>query len=141
MVVLKSHHLLRRFIFQYILFYTNLQVSLLRPFKISKIREDHNTNDQAVDMAPRRTGTQDSLSPNAPPSPAVSRSTSPSSGFTQFLSKPSKWFTRSVSGSKAPAGTIEARPSMSSAGGRKHKISRPTDPRPIMDGYTGGASK
>ena len=71
----------------------------------------------------------DSLSPNAPPLPAVSRSTSPSSGFTQFLLKPSKRFSHSVSGSKAPTRTSETRPSMTSAGGRKHKISRPIDPR------------
>jgi hypothetical protein len=101
-------------------------------------------------MAPRRgaqpsnaLSPQDTLAPSgstSPVFPGFPRSTSPSSGFTQFLTRPSKWFSRSVSASKIPSGTVEPpRPSVSS--GRKHKISRPTDPRPILDGYAGGASR
>ncbi|KAG5644301.1 hypothetical protein DXG03_008719 [Asterophora parasitica] len=101
-------------------------------------------------MAPRRTGEYaNTLSPQGPAaasgstsplSPNFPRSTSPSSGLAQFLTKPSKWFGRSASTSKiATQSTEQPRPSMSS--GRKHKISRPTDPRPILDGYAGGASK
>lgn len=94
-------------------------------------------------MAPKRgpsnlpTGYQDSLSPNVCVPP---RSTSPSSGFTQFLAKPAKWFTRSASGSKAgPPLPPEPRPSFGS--GRKHKISQPTDPRPILDNYNGHTAR
>ncbi|KAJ3833021.1 hypothetical protein F5878DRAFT_547290 [Lentinula raphanica] len=54
------------------------------------------------------------------------RSTSPSNGFTNFLSKPLKWFGPSIS---TVASASEPR-------GRKHKISRPTDPRPILDSYS-----
>jgi len=88
-------------------------------------------------MAPKRAPT-DSLSPNAPVPP---RSTSPSLGFTQFLTKPAKWFSRSASGSKmAPALSSEPRPSFGS-GARKHKISQPTDPRPILDNYSGHGAR
>ena len=91
-------------------------------------------------MAPKRGNTlppPDLLSPNSPlPSP---RSASPSSGFTHFLSKPSKWFSRSASASKPPSTNYEPRPSLS--GGRKHKISHPTDPRPILDNHAGAASR
>ncbi|KAK0471613.1 rho GTPase activating protein 22 [Armillaria novae-zelandiae] len=74
---------------------------------------------------------QDSSSPNGPTS---LRSNSPTAGITQFLSKPSKWFGRSVSSPKSSSGSsTEPRASNSSA--RKHKISHPTDPRPILDGY------
>ncbi|KAF4598923.1 rho GTPase-activating protein [Pleurotus pulmonarius] len=94
-------------------------------------------------MAPRRgapslntLSPQDSASStSAQQSPAflgLPRSASPSSGFTQFLSRPSKWFNRSVSTSKITHSTSEPRSSTSSSG-RKHKISRPTDPRPILD--------
>jgi len=93
-------------------------------------------------MAPRRgpqgnpSNTQDSLSPG---SPVASRSASPSSGLTQFLSKPVKWFSRSASASKVnPALSSEPRGSLH-IGGRKHKISQPTDPRPLLDNY-GGAN-
>ena len=88
-------------------------------------------------MGPRRGNTHplpDSLAPATQP-----RSASPSSGFTQFLSKPSKWFSRSVSASKSPStSNPEPRPSVSSA--RKHKISHPTDPRPILDNHPGGGA-
>ncbi|TFK24708.1 rho GTPase activating protein 22 [Coprinopsis marcescibilis] len=95
-------------------------------------------------MAPKRgqssnaLSPQISLSPNTPPSPSAIRSTSPS-GFTQFLAKPSKWFSRSVSASKIPSSTAESRPSLSSSA-RKTKISRPTDPRPILGGYSNSQS-
>ncbi|KAM6502914.1 rho GTPase activating protein 22 [Amanita muscaria] len=102
-------------------------------------------------MAPRnKTGASysslspnDAISPGTPTSqsfPAVPlpRSASPSSGFTQFLSKPTRWFTRSASASKATTATAEPRSSTSSTT-RKHKISRPTDPRPILDGYNAAA--
>ncbi|KAF4562974.1 rho GTPase-activating protein [Pleurotus pulmonarius] len=103
-------------------------------------------------MAPRRgapslntLSPQDSASStSAQQSPAflgLPRSASPSSGFTQFLSRPSKWFNRSVSTSKITHSTSEPRSSTSSSG-RKHKISRPTDPRPILDQvYGGGGSR
>ncbi|KAF7320799.1 Rho GTPase activating protein 22 [Mycena chlorophos] len=72
----------------------------------------------------------------------------PSSGKTAplgFLARPSKWFTRSTSASRvgglSPAADDSPRPSTSSITGaqRKPKISRPTDPRPILDaeGYMG----
>lgn len=64
-----------------------------------------------------------------------SRSTSPSSGFTNFLSKPSKWFARSASNPKISSVAASSEPRSSSSSGRKHKISRPTDPRPILDSY------
>ncbi|KAF8951373.1 hypothetical protein BDZ97DRAFT_1932432 [Flammula alnicola] len=97
-------------------------------------------------MAPRRAlppsalNSQDSLTPNAASGSAQPRSTSPSSGFTQFLTRPSKWFSRSASASKVSPSIQEPRSSVST-GGRKHKISRPTDPRPILDSYTGAGSK
>ncbi|KAF8883270.1 hypothetical protein BD779DRAFT_1540411 [Infundibulicybe gibba] len=103
-------------------------------------------------MAPRRgappsntLSPQDYSTPSGPPSPAflgLPRANSPSSGgFSQFLSRPSKWFGRSSSASKLPSGVAEPRPSTSFPGGRKHKISRPTDPRPILDNYAGPASR
>ncbi|KAK0222666.1 hypothetical protein EV421DRAFT_1717886 [Armillaria borealis] len=80
---------------------------------------------------------QDSSSPNGPTS---LRSNSPTAGITQFLSKPSKWFGRSVSSPKSSSGSsTEPRASNSSA--RKHKISHPTDPRPILDGYAGSNAR
>ncbi|KAF6752251.1 rho GTPase activating protein 22 [Ephemerocybe angulata] len=96
-------------------------------------------------MAPKRNGTlnslgtSDSLSPNLPSTlPGLARSPSPS--FTQFLTKPTKWFTRSASTSKVPATTAESKTLATSGSGRKHKISRPTDPRPILDVYGNNAS-
>ena len=95
-------------------------------------------------MAPRRSpqgnpsNTQDSLSPGSPVAP---RSTSPSSGLTQFLSKPVKWFSRSASTSKVnPSLSSEPRSSLS-FGGRKHKISQPTHPRPLLDSYGGQSTR
>ncbi|KDQ56347.1 hypothetical protein JAAARDRAFT_36524 [Jaapia argillacea MUCL 33604] len=102
-----------------------------------------------------------SLSPlNPPQDPSSSnqsfhifpRSTSPgTTGITGFLSKPSKWFNRSVSASRQNSMASEPRSSTSSAmagpgGGRKAKISHPTDPRPILptlksDSYVGGGSR
>ncbi|KAF6748741.1 hypothetical protein DFP72DRAFT_1144226, partial [Ephemerocybe angulata] len=96
-------------------------------------------------MAPKRNGTlnslgtSDSLSPNLPSTlPGLARSPSPS--FAQFLTKPTKWFTRSASTSKVPATTAESKTLATSGSGRKHKISRPTDPRPILDVYGNNAS-
>jgi len=90
-------------------------------------------------MAPRRgpqispPNPQSSLSPNSQQPPP--RSASPSLGFTQFLTKPAKWFSRTASASKTlPGMSSEPRASLSS-GGRKHKISQPTDPRPILENY------
>ncbi|KAH9485798.1 Rho GTPase-activating protein 21 [Psilocybe cubensis] len=94
-------------------------------------------------LSPNNLAPQESLTPNGPSSSLQvqhPRSTSPSSGFTQFLSKPSKWFSRSASASKVPTSPPEFKPN-ASTGSRKHKISRPTDPRPIMDAYAGGASR
>ncbi|KAH8103500.1 hypothetical protein BXZ70DRAFT_925997 [Cristinia sonorae] len=66
------------------------------------------------------------------------RSASPSTGFSQFLSKPTKWFNRSTSSGNVPGrssiGSSEPRSSTSS-GSRKPKISHPTDPRPILDKF------
>ncbi|CAL1711692.1 unnamed protein product [Somion occarium] len=63
------------------------------------------------------------------------RSASPS-GFTGFLSKPTKWFNRSASNGSIPGrsstSSTEPRSSTSSTT-RKPKISHPTDPRPILD--------
>lgn len=73
-------------------------------------------------------------------SPGITRSNSPS-GFTQFLTKPSKWFTRSASTSKLPNNNVIAEPRPSGSSTRKHKISRPTDPRPILDGYVASNSR
>ncbi|KAI0629663.1 hypothetical protein C8Q77DRAFT_1141583 [Trametes polyzona] len=96
-------------------------------------------------MAPRRAGThQSSLSPPdsmipSPSSPAnylsggTPRSASPSNGFTQLFSKPTKWFNRSTSGSGGRSSVSSSEPRSSTSSSRKHKISHPTDPRPIMD--------
>ncbi|KAH7883403.1 hypothetical protein F5I97DRAFT_1814988 [Phlebopus sp. FC_14] len=96
-------------------------------------------------MAPRRGAPSfNSLSPqdatypsSIPTSPAnlqfpQMRSNSPS-GITQFLSKPSKWFGRKPSDPRSVSATSEPRSSTSSV--RKPKISRPTDPRPILSSF------
>ncbi|KAK7029539.1 rho GTPase-activating protein [Paramarasmius palmivorus] len=90
-----------------------------------------------------------SLSPQDPttssggPIPATHsfpRSTSPSGGgFLNSLTRPSKWFGRSTSNPKMTS-TGAAEPRSSSSSGRKHKISRPTDPRPILDAYGASAA-
>ncbi|KAF7331838.1 Rho GTPase activating protein 22 [Mycena kentingensis (nom. inval.)] len=84
---------------------------------------------------PRKDSQQQSLQP--PPTPSKAP-------LTQFLSRPSKWFTRTPSASRvgglSPVSDSDSpRPSTSSVGARKPKISRPTDPRPILDadGYKG----
>ncbi|KAI6043474.1 hypothetical protein EDC04DRAFT_2890865 [Pisolithus marmoratus] len=76
----------------------------------------------------------DALPSSTPASPAnlhfpPQRSNSPS-GLTQFLSKPSKWFGRKPIDTRSPSAANEPRSSTSSV--RKPKISRPTDPRPIL---------
>lgn len=89
----------------------------------------------AATLSPQDSGSSSHPTANFPRSPSPL-------GFTQFLTKPSKWFSRSASASKAQniSGADPPRPSMSSA--RKHKISHPTDPRPILETYnTNGASK
>ncbi|KAF8804886.1 hypothetical protein BYT27DRAFT_7258787 [Phlegmacium glaucopus] len=63
----------------------------------------------------------------------------PPDGSADLTCKPSKWFSHSVSASKAPSLNPEPRPSVSSS--RKHKISHPTDPRPILDDHTRSASR
>ncbi|KAF9062129.1 hypothetical protein BDP27DRAFT_1337062 [Rhodocollybia butyracea] len=93
-------------------------------------------------MPPRRAQTSsNTLSPQDNTEPAslgFPRSTSPSNGFTQFLSRPSKWFGRSASNPRmtSTAAGSTSEPRASSSSGRKHKISRPTDPRPILDSYS-----
>ncbi|KAL1659369.1 rho GTPase activating protein 22 [Schizophyllum commune] len=83
---------------------------------------------------------QPALSPSASASVSFPRSTSPS-GITQFFSKPTKWFTRSASSPKLQGpGSSEPRASTSSTT-RKPKISRPTDPRPILDSYSSAGSR
>ncbi|KIY53698.1 hypothetical protein FISHEDRAFT_68632 [Fistulina hepatica ATCC 64428] len=67
--------------------------------------------------------------------------------------RPTKWFSNRSASSPKLSTTSEPRASTSSGGirarvesnarkndpnSRKHKISRPTDPRPILDGYTAG---
>ncbi|KAI9061367.1 hypothetical protein FKP32DRAFT_1594529 [Trametes sanguinea] len=90
-------------------------------------------------MAPRRGGQQqNTLSPPeattpSPSSPASHRSASPSNGFTNLFSKPTKWFNRSNSGGVGRASISSTEPRSSTSSTRKHKISHPTDPRPIMD--------
>ncbi|KAJ3878437.1 hypothetical protein F5051DRAFT_488045 [Lentinula edodes] len=64
------------------------------------------------------------------------RSTLPSNGFTNFPSKPSRWFGRSASNPKISTIAAASEPRMSSSSGRTHKISCPTDPRPILDSYS-----
>ncbi|KAF9231969.1 hypothetical protein BU15DRAFT_90776 [Melanogaster broomeanus] len=54
-------------------------------------------------------------------------------GITQFLSKPAKWFGRKASDSRSVSATSEPRSSTSSV--RRPKISRPTDPRPILASF------
>ncbi|KAI0074864.1 hypothetical protein K474DRAFT_1499666 [Panus rudis PR-1116 ss-1] len=61
------------------------------------------------------------------------RSASPSAGFTQFLSKPTKWFNRSHSSGHVPSRSSTSTEPRSSTSSRKPKISHPTDPRPILD--------
>ncbi|KAF9262581.1 hypothetical protein L218DRAFT_980441 [Marasmius fiardii PR-910] len=102
-------------------------------------------------MAMRRGGPpSSSLSPQDPSSPSGSsstnnfgfpRSTSPSGGFFNSLTRPSKWFGRSASNPKMST-VASAEPRASSSSGRRHKISRPTDPRPILDTYgSSGAAR
>ncbi|KAJ7658895.1 hypothetical protein B0H17DRAFT_345271 [Mycena rosella] len=82
------------------------------------------------------------------PEPSATLQPPPTPGrapLAQFLARPSKWFTRSVSaprvvGLNGAAGDESPRASTSSVSApRKPKISRPTDPRPILDaeGYKG----
>ncbi|KAK7013752.1 Rho GTPase activating protein 22 [Favolaschia claudopus] len=84
-----------------------------------------------------------------PPTPAPAPPTTPSRApLTNFLTRPSKWFGRSASAPRVAglgagnddsprASTSSLAPGSSAA--RKPKISRPTDPRPILDaeGYMG----
>ncbi|KAI0366782.1 hypothetical protein BV20DRAFT_971516 [Pilatotrama ljubarskyi] len=96
-------------------------------------------------MAPRRGALhQNTLSPPetttpSPSSPAsylsggIPRSASPSNGFTQLFSKPTKWFNRSNSGGVGRTSISSTEPRSSTSSTRKHKISHPTDPRPIVD--------
>ncbi|PIL33765.1 hypothetical protein GSI_04390 [Ganoderma sinense ZZ0214-1] len=92
-------------------------------------------------MAPRRQGLNTLSPPEAttpsPSSPAGSflstpRSVSPSSGFTKLFTQPTKWFNRSTSGSGGRS-SVSSEPRSSTSSSRKHKISHPTDPRPIVD--------
>ncbi|KAH8827785.1 rho GTPase activating protein 22 [Flagelloscypha sp. PMI_526] len=88
-------------------------------------------------MAPRKaTASNNTLSPLAvPESVAFPRANSPNSGLTNFF-KPAKWFGRSASQPKVSSVyDQQPRSSTSSNSARKHKISRPTDPRPILDSY------
>ncbi|KAI0644994.1 hypothetical protein C8Q79DRAFT_911630 [Trametes meyenii] len=98
-------------------------------------------------MAPRRgVQHQNTLSPpeplsSSPSSPAsylssstgTPRSASPSNGFTQLFTKPTKWFNRSASGGVGRSSISSTEPRSSTSSTRKHKISHPTDPRPILD--------
>ncbi|KAG2084128.1 hypothetical protein BD769DRAFT_1375103 [Suillus cothurnatus] len=75
---------------------------------------------------------------STPSSPAYlqfpqARSNSPS-GFARLLSKPSRWF-RKPSDPHLASVASEPRSSTSSMAIRKPKISRPTDPRPIFQGF------
>ncbi|KAH0829011.1 hypothetical protein J3R83DRAFT_2464 [Lanmaoa asiatica] len=81
---------------------------------------------------------QDATFPaSTPSSPANivfphARSNSPS-GISHFLSKPSKWFGRKPSDPRSISIGSEPRSSISSV--RRPKISRPTDPRPILSSF------
>ncbi|KZP28382.1 hypothetical protein FIBSPDRAFT_680920, partial [Athelia psychrophila] len=71
---------------------------------------------------------------SCPPSPSHPRSVSPSGGLANFFSKPGKWFNRKPSSGGGSGASLEPlRSSISSV--RKPKISRPTDPRPILGSY------
>ncbi|KAJ7036798.1 hypothetical protein C8F04DRAFT_1094429 [Mycena alexandri] len=76
-----------------------------------------------------------------PPTPTQAPPTPSRAPLTQFLTRPSKWFSRSVSAPRVSSGDESPRASTSSLAPavRKPKISRPTDPRPILDveGYMG----
>ncbi|KAI0753382.1 hypothetical protein C8Q80DRAFT_510559 [Daedaleopsis nitida] len=92
-------------------------------------------------MAPRRSASNNLSPPEATtPSPSspgsflnTPRSSSPSGGFTQIFTKPTKWFNRSTSGGGGRPSVSSSEPRSSMSSTRKHKISHPTDPRPIMD--------
>ncbi|KAJ7747010.1 rho GTPase activating protein 22 [Mycena metata] len=77
-----------------------------------------------------------------PPVPTQAPPTPSRAPLAQLLTRPSKWFSRSVSAPRVSStGDESPRPSTSSLAPpvRKPKISRPTDPRPILDveGYMG----
>ncbi|KAI0090890.1 hypothetical protein BDY19DRAFT_887550 [Irpex rosettiformis] len=86
-------------------------------------------------LSPPETGLQSG--PRSPGSSTSSfpRSVSPSTGFTQFFTKPTKWFARSNSSGAIPgrSSISSNEPRSSSSSARKPKISHPTDPRPILD--------
>ncbi|KAL5486267.1 BEM2 [Sanghuangporus weigelae] len=79
---------------------------------------------------------QPSLSPSpkvkqSPSLPSFTRSASPS-GLSNFFSRPTKWFTRTSSGSRAsPVEHPRVSTSSTSSSKRRPTISGPTDPRPI----------
>ncbi|KAJ7288650.1 hypothetical protein C8J57DRAFT_1460109, partial [Mycena rebaudengoi] len=78
------------------------------------------------------------LNPESPASPQPA----PRAPLTQFLTRPSKWFARSSSAPRVGLAVADDPPrasTSSATGARKPKISRPTDPRPILDleGYQG----
>ncbi|KAI6094049.1 hypothetical protein EDD17DRAFT_1487022 [Pisolithus thermaeus] len=90
-------------------------------------------------MPPRRgTPSFNTLSPHDAPPPSTPASPAnlyfpplrSSSPLGQFLSKPSKWFGRKPLDARSVSTANEPRSSTSSV--RKPKISRPTDPRPIL---------
>ncbi|KAI5119639.1 hypothetical protein M0805_009001 [Coniferiporia weirii] len=84
--------------------------------------------------APPHQSSPDSGQTGVKPSPSLpsfTRSASPS-GFSNFFTKPTKWFTRTASGSRV--GPTEPRSSTSTSSitsRRRPTISGPTDPRPI----------
>ena len=140
-VIVKVEGWLGKTVTQYIYFFNHDDAQL--PFPPFIPANNYSKDDKS--MAPRRgapssntLSPQDPLMPSAS-SPGIPRSASPS-GFTQFLTKPSKWFTRSASTSKLPNNHVTAEPRSSGGSGRKHKISRPTDPRPILDGYVASST-
>ncbi|EGN92787.1 hypothetical protein SERLA73DRAFT_190649 [Serpula lacrymans var. lacrymans S7.3] len=85
-------------------------------------------------LSPQDAASFPSSDPSSPANLLFPRSTSPSSGFSSFLSKSSKWFGRKPSDPRYAPGPPEPRSSTSSVG-RKPKISRPTDPRPILSSF------
>ncbi|OCH89400.1 hypothetical protein OBBRIDRAFT_705921, partial [Obba rivulosa] len=95
-------------------------------------------------MGPRRgTPSSNSLGPPELSTPTSSgsspgflntpRSASPSSAITGFLSRPTKWFSRSSSSGTGRSSVSSNEPRTSTSSVRKPKISHPTDPRPILD--------
>jgi hypothetical protein len=94
---------------------------------------------RAVRMASRKRSTKTPSSDTLSPADASAtthafppRSKSPQSGGIANLFRPTQWFNRTPSAGRVAQVAQEPRASTSSVGSRKNKISKPTDPRPIL---------